>query len=156
VQETIQFFGLNTVPELVEDRVVHVNAVLDLLEAWRDGEVGRVTEIRAQANRYQPHGWAVRRVLAALAPNLELPSAAEDLEWFVEQLLHRLDQADAVLAQDDLPRRDRRMVEQRKEEVRWTLAVLWKEPPGVPPAMLTAWLARRGRDDEIAAFRDRL
>jgi uncharacterized protein (TIGR02646 family) len=82
---TIEFFGLNLIPELIEDRFNNVNEVLDLLEKWRDGDLTRGDELRARANRYRPHGWAIRRVLAELAPTLEMPSGQEDLKWFVDE-----------------------------------------------------------------------
>ncbi len=152
VPETINFFGLNTVTELVDDRIIHVNLVIDLVKEWRDGNASRAGDLRALANRFQPHGWAVRRTLAALAPDLPLTSAEEDLRWFVEQMLKRLDQDDAVLARP-ISDSDRKMVQQRRTEVCWTLAVLLRDPPIASPAAVESWInARGGRLPEIAAL----
>ena len=151
VLETVNFFGLNVIPELIEDRFTHVNAVLDTLEAWRDGDTARADELRALANRYKPHGWTVRHVITRLAPTLDLPSGEEDLNWLIEQTLDRLDRDDLVLAGNIQPK-DREMVRQRREEARWTLAVLWKDPPFGSPADVEYRMNARGRREEIAPY----
>jgi len=155
VPETAEFFGLNIIPELIEDRFTHVNAALHTLEAWRDGNIAKADELRTLANRYKAHGWAVRRVLARLAPTLALPSAGEDLEWFVDETLNRLDRDDQVLGRSLKPT-DRAMVRQRKEEACWTLAVLWKQPPSASAVQIERWITARGRRAEIEDFYRRL
>jgi hypothetical protein len=155
VSETITFFGLNTIPELIEDRFTAVNAALEDLEAWRDGSVAKAEELRVQANRYKPHGWAIRRVLVALAPDLELPTAADDLHSLVQETLKRLDRDDLVLA-GNITEADREMVQKRRQEACWTLAVLWKTPPAASPAQVGNWIDQHGRRAEIELLRNQI
>jgi hypothetical protein len=156
VPKTIEFFGLNTIPELIDDRFTHVNAALNLLEELRDGNASRADDLRKLANRFQPHGWAIRRTLAALAPDLTLTSVEEDLRWLVEHMLGRLNRDDEVLAKN-ISASDRKMVQQRRNEVCWTLAVLLKDPPVASSAEIESWInARGGRLAEITAFRAQL
>lgn len=155
VEKTVNFFGLNVIPELVDDRFTHVNAVLDSITAWRAGNPVKENELRAMASRYRPHGWAARQVLAALAPEL-LPTHDEELRWYVEEMLDRLDRDDRVLAAAIATKRDRAMVKQRRDEVCWTLAALWKDPPTASAVVIDGWIDARGRRTEIKGFRDRL
>jgi len=154
-EETIEFFGFNTISELIEDRLTFVNAALDTIEDWRKGDLTKVNVLRTFANRYKPHGWAVRRVAAALAPTIVLPSAEEDLRSYVHELLNQLKNDDYVLSRE-LPARDREMAQGRKEEKCWTLAVLWKDPPAASPAIVGTWITDQGRAGEIDAFRQQL
>lgn len=156
IAETIEFFGLNTLSELITDRFTRVNDVVLMLHAWRGGNASRADDLRALANRYMPHGWAVRRMLTKLAPDLTLTSAEEDLKWYVEQLLAVLDRNDAVLAKG-VPASDLPLVRQRRNEVCWTLAVLLKDPPAASPAEIENWVnAHGGRLAEINTFRAQL
>lgn len=157
-EKTIEFFGFNTISELITDRRTFVNATLDTIEKWRKGDLktaDTVDVLRRLANRYKPHGWAVRRVAAALAPTIVLPSAEEDLRSYVHELLDQLDTDDYVLG-ETLPARDREMAQGRKEEKCWTLAVLWKDPPAASSAVVGTWITDRGRAGEIDAFREQL
>jgi hypothetical protein len=155
VEETITFFGLNTIVELVQDRNTYVTAAIFALRKWLEGEAGKASDVRALSNRYTPHGWAVRRVTTSLAPAFVLPTAEEDLKWLVNQTLDQLDLADSILARN-LRQRDRDQVVERKEEASWTLAALWKDPPAATPADVEAWINARGRRAGIEAFLNRL
>jgi hypothetical protein len=155
VEETIEFFGLNTVVELVQARNEHVTAGIIALRKWLEGDAAKADDVRALSNRYTAHGWAVRRVAAVLAPKLELPTAEEDLKWLVDRSLEQLDLADAILTRQ-IPPKDREQVENRKGEACWTLATLWKDPPAADPAVVEAWISPPGRRKEIEPFLNRL
>lgn len=156
VQATIEFFGLNTVVELVRERNKHVTAAIIAMRKWLQGDAAKGDDVRTLSNRYKAHGWAVRRVARALAPNLTLPTAEEDLKWLVDDTLDQLDTVDSILAGPIGSRKDRDQVESRKEEACWTLATLWKDPPAGSPTMVERWIGARGRCAEIEPLLNRL
>jgi hypothetical protein len=120
VEETIEFFGLNTIPELVQERNRQVTAAIIALRKWLEGDATRADDVRALSNRYTPHGWAVRQVAATLAPNLALPTAEEDLKWLVDETLNQLDLADTILARVIPPEiANRSRVARKRRAGRW-------------------------------------
>jgi hypothetical protein len=155
VEETIKFFGLNTLVDLVTERDTRVQAALIALRKWKEGDVSKANDLRALSNRYTPHGWTVRRVVERLAPSLELPSPQEDLRWLVEETINYIEKANGILAKP-LPPRDRELAESRKEEACWTLATLWKDPPAATSAMIEGWLTARGHRAKIEPFFNQL
>lgn len=156
VEKTIEFFGLNTVLDLVEHRDTQVNAAIFAMGEWRkkpnDADAQKIREL---SNRYTAHGWAVRRVATDLAPDLALPTPEEDLKWLVDWALKRLDKADSLLA-GNITAKDRELVEAQKKESSWTLAVLWKDPPCSSPDVVENWINIRNRRAEIKELLDRL
>jgi hypothetical protein len=155
VDETIKFFGLNTVVELVRERNERVTVTIFALRKWLEGDAAKADDVRKLSNRYTPHGWAVRRIAAALAPKMALPTAEEDLRWLVDRALEQLDFTYYVLSYINDPK-DRKHVETRKEEACWILATLWKDPPAASPALVEGWIDARGRRAEVEPFLHRL
>jgi hypothetical protein len=155
VEQTIEFFGLNTIVELVRDRNQQVTAAIGALREWSEGNVARENELRVLSNRYTAHGWAVRRVVAMLAPNFRLSTAEEDLKWLVDETMCLLDTADAIL-KETIPDKDRKQVVNRRDESCWTLATLWKDPPAASSAEVERWIYARGRLAMIQPFLNQL
>jgi len=155
VEQTIQFFGLNTIVELVRSRNQQVTAAIGALREWSEGNIARGDDVRLLSNRYTAHGWAVRRVAESLAPNLPLPTAEEDLKWLVDETLVLLDIADGILKKP-IPDKDRRQVINRRDESCWTLAILWKDPPAASSVEIGKWIDARGRRAAIEPFLARL
>jgi hypothetical protein len=155
VEQTIEFFGLNTIVELVRNRNQQVTAAIGALREWSEGNVASGDNVRVLSNRYTAHGWAVRRVAEVLAPNLRLPTAEEDLKWLVNETLELLDIADRILKKPILDK-DRKQVVNRREESCWTLATLWKDPPAASSAEVGTWIDARGRRAVIEPFLKRL
>ena len=155
VEETIKFFGLNTLVDLVTERDTHVQAALIALRKWKEGDSAKGDVVCALSNRYTPHGWAVRRVAERLAPTLALPSAQGDLKWLIEQTINYIQKADAILAKPIQPK-DRKLAQSRKEEACWTLATLWKDPPVANSSVVEGWITAGGRRAEIEPFFNQL
>jgi hypothetical protein len=155
VEQTIEFFGLNAIVELVRSRNQQVTAAIGALREWSEGNAARAHDVHVLSNRYSAHGWAVRRVAEGLAPSLPLPTAEEDLKSLVDETLVLLDIADAILKKP-IPDKDRRQVDNRREESCWTLATLWKDPPAASSAEVGKWIDARGRSAVIEPFLDRL
>lgn len=155
VERTIEFFGLNTIVELVRSRNQQVTAAIGALREWSEGNIARENDVRVLSNRYTAHGWAVRRVAEMLAPNLRLPTAEDDLKWLVDETLGLLDTTDAILKKP-IPAKDRREVVNRREESCWTIPTLWKDPPAASSAEVGKWIDARGWRGVIEPFLDRL
>jgi hypothetical protein len=155
VEHTIEFFGLNTIVELVRSRNQQVTAAIGALREWSEGNIARRDDVRVLSNRYTAHGWAVRRVAEVLAPTFTLPTAEEDLKWLVDETLGLLDIADAILKKP-IPDKDRKQVVNRREESCWTLATLWKDPPAASSAEVAKWIDARGWRAAIEPFWERL
>jgi hypothetical protein len=155
VEQTIEFFGLNTIVELVRNRNQQVTAAIGALREWSEGNLARGEDVRVLSNRYTAHGWAVRRVAGLLAPSLALPTAEEDLKCLVDETLGLLDIADAILKKR-IPDKDRKQVVNRREESCWTVAILWKDPPAASSVEVGKWIDAHGRRSVIQPFLDRL
>jgi len=155
VEETIDFFGVNILVDLVTERDTQIQAALIALRKWKEGDASKADDVRALSNRYIPHGWAVRKVVQRLASTLKLPSAQDDLKWLVEQTINYLKKSDVILAKPMQPK-DRELAESRKEEACWTLAALWKDPPAADSSAVKEWIIVGGRRAEIEPFVDRL
>ncbi len=137
---TIDFFKLNENVRLIQQRIEAINRALKAIQQARAGDILKAEEVREMASRYQPHGAAIRQMVAELAPEL-LPDPEEELLRFVLDLLEELSTADQILAKSpksELARRDR-------TEILWTLAVLWKHPPAGDGELIAASLEKAGR-----------
>ncbi len=127
-EESIQFFRLNLDIRLMTERFETVNRALKALQPALDGDTEKINEVKTLASRYRPHGLAVRRMLAELAPAL-LPTMAEDFDLWIGELLVDLARAEKVLL--DMPKGE--PVRKFRAEVLWALGVAWKHPP--PPVL---------------------
>ncbi len=143
---TIDFYRLNLDVQLIRERLAIVNGALDALPGALAGDGQKLRQVRRLASRFQPHGVAIRRLLAELAPHL-LSTAEEDLADFLADLLQELAVADHVLLENPSNKSAARF----RQEVLWALAVSWKHPP--PPIdqdVVEAKLKAAGRDQEVA------
>lgn len=132
---TIQFFRLNEDPELYRNRLL---AIMEIARAHKADDRESAQRL---ASRYFPHGMAARNYLEDNDPTW-LPSRRDELRFLLEEIDGRLRNAVGLLGAgpDDL-----RLCRKIIEELCWSLAVLWKDPP---PATFTsdeieAWLQER-------------
>ncbi|HSN99582.1 MAG TPA: hypothetical protein VLS89_14910 [Candidatus Nanopelagicales bacterium] len=138
VANTVDFFRLNKDIRLVRERILARNEVAELLgEHLGNPTNARREKLRRLASRYRPQGMTVRAFLEDFAPEIALPSPEEELRWLLEEIDELL-LLDARCADtDDACTRD-------AEELRWALAVLWKDPPAGTPALIEQWLDETG------------
>ncbi len=147
VAESISFFRLNSDPSIWKPRREHLDAAMKALEE------GDVVQARRLANRYQPHGHAVRQMLGEqTAYDLELPTSEEELRWHVEALIEDL--KDSLDTLELVP--DSSDAEKLAQEAVYALAVLWKSPPAATPEVVGGWLADLGCGELIEPFLDDL
>lgn len=144
---TIGFFGLNSNERilLIQARVRARDKAIDLFnelsnETKSEAKRGKLDQLRRLASRYRPHGRTVRAFLEDLADEVTLPSAEEELEWLLEDVDNLLN-INARCLTDNARDDDR---ERQIEELRWMLAVLWKDPPAGTPVEIASWLDERG------------
>ena len=140
VAESISLFRLNSDPSIWKPRRQQLDRAMKALE---DGDV---EQARRLANRYQPHGHAVRQMLEEqTAHGLTLPTPEEELRWHVEALVEDLD--DALLTLElDAGSPD---AEKLADEAMYALAVIWKSPSAATPDVVQGWLQGLGCDDLI-------
>lgn len=142
---TKTFFLLNEDPDLVSERERLIQRAIHSAHAARRGDRDAGETVSKMASRYEPYGIAVRNMLEALYPEL-LPDPMEELQWLVDKLLDGLERAISVLEKSELGfneslgtdinelladnlNRAKKKAERRKQEICWSLAVLWKDPP---------------------------
>ncbi|HKH46179.1 MAG TPA: hypothetical protein VKM72_16075 [Thermoanaerobaculia bacterium] len=151
---TIRFFKLNEDPRLIGERFTLIDRALKSLDAVRKtGDELNAEEVRRMASRFQPYGASIRQMLALTDQGSTLiPSPAEELVMFLQELLRELTRADQALAEfpDSGPAR------RLRRQVLWALAILWAFPPAGTPELVEACLAAHDQRDEVAAYRTRL
>lgn len=128
VTETRDWFQWNKDPDLTRARTDAIDGALF------DIERGNHAEARRRASRFRPHGGAVRNLLASLEA-IELPTAAEELDWLLEELWQDWQWAKKIGG---------KLCEKKLEELAWAFAVLWKAPPPGGTTDLPEWLAQAG------------
>lgn len=137
-EHTIAFFALNDDGQLVKARST---AVATYLLFATEGNAATKAIARRSATRYSPHGGAIRSVVAQRAPQL-LPSAEEELQWLVEDLVGVLQAFNAAAR----PNKDNR------DLVRCALAALATAPPAhVPKATVQQWIVDGGVWPDVEA-----
>lgn len=142
-EETIASLGLNRTErmQLLQDRVRICNRAMELFnEGTAEGKVEKIEELRRLASRYREHGMTVRAFLEDFADEVQLPSAEEELEWLLEDVDELLRISEVCLRRDPSSRDRQRLVDQ----LRWMLAVLWKDPPTGSPEGIARWLDDKG------------
>ncbi|HEV7518961.1 MAG TPA: hypothetical protein VGR07_21935 [Thermoanaerobaculia bacterium] len=147
-QETIRTFKLNENGLLVQQRVDFVNRALRAIQPARNGNDEKRLEIAELANRYRPHGMAVRQLLTAASATELIPSPEDDLLGLVLDFLATLEVVSKILVKGG----KNAFAERQRDEVCWALAVLWKDPPAVGPTVIEHWLEKAGRHAEVAAY----
>ncbi|MEA2691305.1 MAG: hypothetical protein QOJ16_692 [Acidobacteriota bacterium] len=148
VQETIRLLKLNENGLLVRQRMDFVNRALKAIPPARAGNAEKQRELAELANRYRPHGMAVRQLLAAVSASQLIPTPEEDLLGLVLDFLETLKVVSKILEEGG--KSD--FAQRQKDEVCWALAVLWKDPPTAEPAVVEAWLEKAGYRAEVAAY----
>ena len=140
-KETIRFFWLNTKQEIRTDRYSKINEALNLLDKATDGNLLAKTLLLKMANRYQPHGAAIRQVIKEIAPSIVLPSLADELKWHIGEILRSIDEGKTLLETLlDLSISEQKDINDSIEEDYWSIAVLLKDPPGDPPVNISEWI----------------
>ncbi len=140
-ETTIHFFWLNTKKEIRSDRYNNINEALTLLDAATEGNALAKEQLLYKANRYRPHGAAIRQMIAEMAPSIGLPSFTDELKWYVGEILRSIDEGELLLEDEsDLFESEKKDIENSLNEDFWSLAVLLKDPPGVPPLNISEWI----------------
>jgi hypothetical protein len=121
VEATLALFKVNDDLRLIGERI---NAKYDVTKNIEDG---RIDEARSRAIRFSPHSLVARQVLIDLGH--ALPSANEELQWLLDDLLEDLGRAFQILRfhSSDMARSE--LAEKQKEELLWSLAFLWHDLP---------------------------
>ncbi|MDA2893394.1 hypothetical protein PDG61_20940 [Mycolicibacterium sp. BiH015] len=138
VETTIRFFHLNTNLETRQDRRDKVNDALALVVEVDDGNDFARHQLLKMANRYRPHGTAIRQLIAETT-DLPLPTLEDDLAWYVKRILRAVHEGEDLLAAETDPAR-RRDLNRTIGEAYWSLAVLLKDPPGHPAVDAAGWI----------------
>jgi uncharacterized protein (TIGR02646 family) len=126
-RKTIELLDMNDVDH-VQDRVRVINKLAKMHAR------GKHEKLRRRASRYRPHAGTARAFLEVNAPEL-LPDIADELLWFLDRLCTRLKRLAGVSSGKRSERSKRRI-----EEIAWTLAFLWRDPPAGVPADVESYL----------------
>lgn len=129
---TLEFFKVNVDTELVKERMLIRDTVVEQLDK------GHVLNASRLASRYSQHSLVAKHVLEDLAPE-HLPTAAHELEWLLKDLIESLDFTLRLAAAhpDDIQRR-------AIDELLWSLAFLWRDPPTVAFDSVEKFLTSEG------------
>ncbi len=147
VEKTIEFFRLNKTGLLVKERRQILDKAIKAIEPAQAGNEEKRLELMRLASRYRQHGFAVRQYLAAAAPEL-LPTSEDELLDLVIELVQTLEVVLKILGENP----GDKVVNREKDEACWALAVLWKDPPVVEPAVLEDWLEKAGCRAAVAPY----
>lgn len=128
--ETIRFFQLNTDTAHKRERALLIAELTKLHRAQKWDELSR------RASRFLPQSLTVRCFLKVFAPE-HLPAPHVELKWFVEDLCTLLMNYCQSRESNEY---ESASLERRRQILRWTLAVLWKDPPAASPSDVEAWL----------------
>lgn len=132
VERSILDFRLNI------DKIVLLKkrqrAIRDADKARRAGNQAKIHRL---ACRYLPHGAVVYQFIREVKPEL-LPSARDELLIFLAKVKELIDRARDGLHEASEDSQNARQL----EELRWTLAFLWKDPPrdSLTADEISAWL----------------
>ena len=150
IEETINFFKLNE-DKLVAERTEHVYQALEEVRRAIDGDQRSREKIKKLASRYEPYGSIIRKVIEKSHPTL-LPTPEEEVRFLIEKLLRELNAYQRILT---LTPKSKGTVKTKKQ-VCWTLAMLWKYPPGATPAQVQTWIDDTGFLGEVQPYYDQL
>jgi uncharacterized protein (TIGR02646 family) len=121
VRGTLEFFQINTDSRLIRERIEALDVVT------KDLDEGRKDDARSRAIRFRPHSLVARQVLVDLGE--ALPSPREELAWLLKDLSNDFDLALRVLKSDSGDLVTKPMAERQKDELLWSLAILWHDLP---------------------------
>lgn len=100
---------------------------------------------RDAAVRFRPHSAVACQVLAI--NDVSPPTATEELLWFLAQLLQEMED---VL--DSADYESAKVVKEQLDQLDWTAAALWKDPPVGDADTMQTLLDRFGLRDELVEF----
>ncbi len=140
----VKFFRLNVDPDLVGARLNVIEAVQEALHEGNGAKAGLL------AVRFSPQSFVAREMLADVAPQ-HLPTPTVELKWLLSALLKELDLA---LSLNERTPHD--FLELRIQELLWSLAALWLDPPAGTSADLDAVFVKEQVDTLIRPLRNEL
>lgn len=136
--------------------VLQLNIDVDLVQArdraWvKASKLYREREInvlRRRASRYSPQGMTWRAFIETMVDDVSLPTADEELQWFLDDVFERLCRHGA------LARRDRTSAAQEREceELGWLLAVIARDPPALDAKTVSEWLKQQKLDEWVSEY----
>lgn len=144
VEGTLKLFKINTDPDLVKERIAIRDTVLDAID---DGHPERVNKL---AIRYSPHSLVAKQLLLDRAP-AHLPTPEDELRWLLSDIVKTLD---ITLKLKNIEPEE---IQRRKvDELLWSLAVIWCDPPVVTAKAVEDFLTREGILEDVREFYDQL
>lgn len=146
VEETERLFRLN---DDVDHRRPRIRARVDVINARRTR--GSADEHRMKAGRFHPHSAAWRDALRTHAPEVALPTPAEEFRWLLDQMLARLNLWFTMQSEGDAE-----VWNSRAEEIGWALAFLWVDPPTGDSESVRSWLDEQRLTEWVDAYRRKL
>lgn len=146
IEGTLEFFRINVDPELLRERNAVRNAVLKAFDE-KDFDAARMLAVR-----YRPHSLVAKQMLAEHAP-AHLPSPKDETRWLLEDLMATL-----LYALDLLEKRPQdRILKEQVEELLWSFAVLWRDPPaGTSQAEVEAFLTKQEIITQVRKYLNKL
>lgn len=132
VEETARLFRLNEDLDLVQARE-RARAEVILAECSTPGGASR---LRVHASRYRAWSATWREALRTFAHDVALPAPDEELRWLLDDLLARIDTAWKLM---DLGQ-EAEVLRRRLDEIGWTIAFLWHDPPTGSPEDVKQWV----------------
>lgn len=104
-----------------------------------------------KAGRFHPHSAAWRDALRTHAPEVALPTPAEEFRWLLDQMLARLNLWFTMQSEGDAE-----VWNSRAEEIGWALAFLWVDPPTGDSESVRSWLDEQRLTEWVDAYRRKL
>lgn len=142
VDETIRRFGWNLDIDIRKPRI---QLIEELTKLHMNGEYETLSRY---ASRFAKYSLTARSFLRAWQPDL-IPDEQTELRWFVESLCERLKEMDELRRKEGA---DNASLQRRRKVVKWTLAVLWKDPPAGKPEDIEALLDAAGCKDQVKKY----
>ncbi len=139
VARNLELFKVNIDNKLIRRRRDFRDRIRDEILA------GKQAAARLRAVRYRPYSLVARQML--LDKNLPLPTPKEECDWLLRRLIRDL--LDALETLQTVPNDSVALKQAR--ELRWALAVLWKDPPTGDPADIQDVLAAELLDQKVSS-----
>lgn len=142
VGKSIEVLQLNVDVDLVQARN---RAWVSACKLMRNGEVDA---LRRRASRYAPQGMTWRAFIETMTDGVSLPTADEELRWFLDDVYERLCRHGA-LARRELTSA---ALDREYEELGWLLAVIARDPPALDAKAIGEWLKQRSLDEWVSTY----
>lgn len=145
VEYLLELFRINIDPRLVIDRIKVRDQVADaILEK-------RFEDASPFAIRYRPHSFTAKQMLSEKAP-VYLPTINTEILWLLDELIKILDIT--LKFQKEKPK-DKKL-EKQANELLWSLAVIWHDPPDGVTVNIEEFLAVKGKVDPVRELFDQI